>query len=88
MQKSKLQDLHLMLSDEQFILSDDKSKQLEQILTKELAKIDFENDSDESAANLMLNGKDTLTKSQLKWLASLLIRTDNYFCPELTTKTQ
>lgn len=88
MQKSKLQDLHLMLYDEQFILSDDKSKQLEQILTEELAKIDFENDSDESAANLMLNGKDTLTKSQLKWLASLLIRTDNYFCPEFKQQKQ
>ena len=88
MQKSKLQDLHFMLSDESFVLSDDKSMQLEQILTQDLSKISFENEADESAANLMLNGKDTLTKSQLKWLVSLLIRADNYFCPEFKQKKQ
>lgn len=81
MKKNKLEELYTLLSNKESVLSDDKIKQIERILTAELAKVSFENESDESTANLVLNGKDLPTPTQLKWLVSLLLRTEGNSCP-------
>lgn len=51
-------------------------------LVEKVKQLQFENPSDKRAVEIILNGKDKLTVTDIKWFKSLLKRNGKRFIPE------